>query len=50
MGGAVDTVLHTMDKENQNLNINQTNNSTTDTANKVCLNFLIMGDIFEDTF
>ena len=35
-----DTPMHTTDIKNRCLNINQTNNWTSDTASKVCIKFL----------
>ena len=42
-GGGVDTAMETMDTKNRSLNTTQTNNSTSDTASKMCIKFLNYG-------
>ena len=41
-----DTPMHTVDIKNGSLNINETNNQTSDTASKVCIKFLNYGEFF----
>ena len=41
-----DTPMHTVDIKNRSLNINETNNQTSDTASKVCIKFLNYGQYF----